>query len=117
MDDVAYLEGSDFTPNGELKVLKGKPKVVMVQADYCGHCLNAKPAFKEAHDTINNVEFCTIRGDGGETEKQAMKYVKMNDPQFGGYPTYLVFDKNGKFISTYDGGRDLNSLRKLASEL
>ena len=114
LEKIPYLEGVDFNSDGTLKVFGDKTKIVMVQANFCGHCIRAKPEFQKAKDmnTNKNVVFCTIQGDGGESEKQAMMYIK---PHFSGFPTYMIFDKNGKMVTTFDK-RDANSLLEIASD-
>ena len=47
---IVYLESKDFTNSGTLKHFKNKTCVIMIQANYCGHCTSAKPLFQKFAD-------------------------------------------------------------------
>ena len=118
---VAYLTDSDFDNNGNLinkKIPTDIPVIIMVQANFCGYCSHAKPAFQEFAIKNEKKVFCaTIQGDGNQPgEKEAMQKIKKIDPSFRGYPTYLGF-KNGKFIKVHNGGRNVDDLDKFLKTL
>ena len=109
---VIYLELKDFTPSGNLKHFKDKTSVVMVQANYCGHCTNAKPAFQKFAEKNKNVVCLTIEGDGDDPEvEKMMDLVSKVKPSFQGFPEYLLY-KNGKFVSKDINGRTEASLNE-----
>ena len=115
--DVIYLEGSDINEDGSLKstVHNSKPVIVMVQGNFCHFCTDAKPDFQKLAQMNSNVTCCTIQIDGEENDKQAaLKFKKYGGP---GVPTYFIFDRNGKFLQQYNGGRDFSSLNTFCNTL
>jgi thiol-disulfide isomerase/thioredoxin len=99
---VIYLQRSDFDYNGNLinPLLKNKKILIMTQADYCGHCTEAKPDFEKAAQYMRNVSnkilFATIHADSkNPSEKDTMKIINKINPNFMGFPDYVVF-VNGK---------------------
>ena len=117
--EIPYLEDSDFNNDNSLKsyVGQGLPVVVMAQGAFCGYCTKAKPAFKKFAEENKNVRAVTLQIDGGPTEKKAAKRISALDSSYRGVPTYLGFDKNGKYVGTHQGGRDAKSLSSFATKL
>jgi thiol-disulfide isomerase/thioredoxin len=113
LSPVLYLEAKDFNSNLDLKHFKNKTCVVMVQANFCGHCTSAKPHFQKfAEKNKPNVVCLTIEGDDNtpETEK-LLNLVKKLKPSFGGFPDYLLF-KNNKFVQKEINGRTAEALEE-----
>jgi len=113
---VAYLVDSDFDNNGNLvnpEIPKDIPVLIMVQANFCGHCTHAKPEFKKLADENNNKIFCaTIQGDGQEKgEKELGQRLSNMFHKFRGFPEYMLY-KNGKFVKQHEGGRSSNELKE-----
>lgn len=117
MPDVLYLESSDFTPNMSLKpyVGKGKPVVVMCQGNYCGYCTTAKNDFV-AFCKQSSVVGCTLQVDDPSAKDVAGKLDTL-DKSYKGVPTYLGFDKTGRYVKTHQGGRDTVSIIEFAKSL
>lgn len=111
---VAYLESSDFDKEGNLvnsEIPSDVPVVIMVQANYCGFCTQAKPEFQAFADKMNGKVFvCTIQGDGDQQGEQELK-SKLNQwyPDFKGYPHYLLY-KGGKRVNKQNRGRSVSDL-------
>ena len=116
---VAYLVDSDFDANGNLsnpQIPKDKPVLLMIQADFCGHCTRAKPAYQEFADKNKNKVFvATIQADGQEKgeEDGIGKRVEVLDSSFQGFPHYMLFWK-GKRI-THNGGRGVSDLEEFVN--
>jgi thiol-disulfide isomerase/thioredoxin len=51
---ILYLEDSDFDKSGKLIRDLKKPLVVMIQKRACGFCQQAKPAYQEFANRIND---------------------------------------------------------------
>lgn len=118
---VGYLINSDFDEDGNLinkKIPNNIPVLIMIQANFCGYCSQAKPAFQEFANKNEGKVFCaTIQGDGKEVgEKELANKIKKIDPSFRGYPSYIVY-RNSKFIKVHNGGRDQKDLDNLISSL
>ena len=118
---IGYLVNSDFDEDGNLtnkKIPTNIPVLIMIQANFCGYCSHAKPAFQEFANKNEGKVFCaTIQGDGKEVgEKELMRKIKKIDPSFRGYPSYVVY-KNSKLNKVHNGGRDEKDLEKLISSL
>lgn len=109
---VIYLESKDFTASGNLKHFKNKTCVIMVQANYCGHCTTAKPDFQKFAEKNKDVVCLTIQGDGDEPDVQNLvKLITKIKPSFKGYPDYFLF-KSGKYIQKEIEGRTEASLEE-----
>lgn len=110
---IAYLEDSDFDEEGNLvnPEITDETVVIMVQANYCGFCTLAKPAFQEFADKMNGKVFvCTIQGDGDEKgEKELKSKINKWYPDFKGYPHYLLY-KGGKRVNKENRGREVVDL-------
>ena len=109
---IVYLESKDFTNSGTLKRFKNKTCVIMIQANYCGHCTSAKPLFQKFADK-HTVTCLTIQGDGDDakdTEKMLAIVSKLK-PGFQGFPDYLLF-KKGKYVEKEIKGRNEASLEE-----
>jgi thiol-disulfide isomerase/thioredoxin len=114
---IAYLTIKDFDSNGNLinPKLKDGKVIIMIQANFCGYCTIAKPAFQElAIDNQATFICVTIQGDGKESgEKELNDMIKKIDPTFRGFPSYVGY-KNGKYIKSHSGGRTKESLKAFA---
>lgn len=113
---VIYLELKDFKvkSNGEinLKHFKNKICVVMVQANYCGHCNTAKPQFQKFANNNRDVVCLTIQGDGDSPDaKELVQLITKMKPSFQGFPEYLLF-KDGKLVDKEINGRDEAALEE-----
>ena len=115
---VKYLEDSDINSDSSLKphVTEGKPTIVMIQGNFCGYCTKAKPDYQKLVNMLPKVSICTIQVDGGDSDKGASKKLSSVNKS-PGVPSYLGFDKNGKFVAVHSGGRDTESLKNFASTL
>ena len=119
MENVAYLEIEDFTPEGNLKrhVNQGFPTVIFAHGNFCSYCKIAAPAFQEFAKSGHQVVAASILIDGEPSEREAAKFLKQWDPEYRGVPHYLGFDKTGKFVKIHTGGRDKKSIEEFAISL
>lgn len=114
---IAYVTINDFDSNGNIvnPKLKNGKVIIMIQANFCGYCTIAKPAFQElAKQNQSNFTCITIQGDGKEQgEKELNDMIKKIDPTFRGFPSYVGY-KNGKYIKSHSGGRNKENLLSFA---
>lgn len=120
-EPVAYLQNFDFDEEGNLinqQLLGDKLVIVMIQADFCGHCSIAKPDFQDFADAIAKSEYsnkiipATIQGDGKEEgEPELRNRLATIFKEFRGFPSYALM-YNGNFIKMHEGGRDSNSIAR-----
>jgi thiol-disulfide isomerase/thioredoxin len=109
---VNYLEGGDISKEGKLlpHVVKGKKlAIVMVQGNFCGYCNKAKPDYEKLAELLPSVAVLTVQIDGAQGDKEASKNISVVNKN-PGVPSYLIFDRNGNFLKSHDGGRDVQSL-------
>lgn len=108
---IIYLESKDFTSSGNLKAFKDKTCIIMVQANWCGACKNAKPAYQSfASKAGKNVACLTIEEDSTDPDSlKRLELVKKIKPSFEGFPEYLLY-KNGKYVDKEIKGRTEASL-------
>ena len=105
LEPILYLEPNDFTSSGNLKHFKTKTCVIMVQANYCGHCTTAKPEFQKFAQNNRSIPCLTIQGDGEDPNaKHMLKLITTIKPAFEGFPDYFLF-KRGKFVDRDIKGR------------
>jgi thiol-disulfide isomerase/thioredoxin len=113
---IAYLEDDDFDSEGRLVnpgIPDDLPVVVMLQANFCGFCTEAKTAFQEFANVNEGKVFCaTIQGDGNIGGEKALgerlRKVKSN---FRGFPDYALFVE-GSRIPKEIKGRSLAELEE-----
>jgi len=118
-EPVAYLQDFDFDKDGNLsnpQLLGDKLVVIMIQADFCGHCTHAKPEFQKFADSIATSEYnnkiipTTIQGDGQEPgEPELRPRLGTIFKGFRGFPCYALM-YNGKLVKIHEGGRDSTSI-------
>jgi thiol-disulfide isomerase/thioredoxin len=117
---IPHFEVQDFDGD-KLLLLKGKYKIIMIFATWCGPCKAFKPQLRRLFDMhCDGEEICVgvINGSGEKTtlpsEVQLMKKIKH---LVKGFPTIAFFDKEGNFIGTHEGKRTAEdvtaSLQKL----
>ena len=113
---IYYLQRTDFDDEGNLineEILKsGKKTIIMLQTSFCSWCKKAKPAYQEFGNEYGEQLFVTTGQSDGEIEgeKELSDILKKIDPKFRGFPTYVLYDKNGKYLKTHSGKRDKESL-------
>ena len=122
---IHYLEKHDFK-DGELNIdifpeeYKNCTFVVMIMAEWCGHCKNAKPAFIEVAEMMKDnkeVVYCFIDVTVDPDTKDILKLLD----GFRGFPDFRVFNSNkdGKEVNgahaSLGGKRDIATFKKLAS--
>jgi thiol-disulfide isomerase/thioredoxin len=120
LSPILYLESKDFTIKKHLKhsSLREKTAIVMVQANKCGHCSSAKPAFQKFAEKNKDIACLTIQcnmGNSTEEEKKLMNIVLELKPDFQGFPDYMKF-VNGKYIREEISGRDEKALQKFVTK-
>ena len=120
---IAFMQVTDFDDNGNVinpDIPKDKPMIIMIQASWCGHCTNSKPAYQSFANNSKDTVFCaTIAADGNEQgEKElAQKFSKgMKGILVRGFPTYIGVKKNGDMVENKIG-RDEQSLQKFVDLL
>jgi thiol-disulfide isomerase/thioredoxin len=91
----------------ELKPLApkgGNYEFVMYYADWCPHCQTAKPEFGAlgATKTIDG-RVVAIRAVNPESAPEA---VKTSAGEIGGYPTFHLYDPEGRLLEEYKGERN-----------
>ena len=100
---------SDGTFNPALSYWDDPPKfpaMVLIYADFCGHCRNFMPTFnKLANRAGDQIGFYKV--DGADEEV----------PGVQGYPTIIVFPTATSTGFLYDGNRDMASMWMFAKQV
>jgi thiol-disulfide isomerase/thioredoxin len=122
---VYYLQRSDFDDNGNLVVpeLRDKKVVVMIQANYCGHCTNAKADYFKAAKYFKDLEqnggtsykgrvvFATIQADGNQRgEKELNDLLGHIKPGFVGFPDYVLYVNGKRLEDNGPPGRNYHNI-------
>jgi thiol-disulfide isomerase/thioredoxin len=84
------------------------PGMLLIFANWCGHCQRFKPIFNELCRQLGNDFHCISIED-----TQLQKNGKLTEAlDFRGFPTIKFFDQSGKIISEYNGERSKPELLK-----
>ena len=89
--------------------LKG-PIFIAFLADWCGHCQTVKPIWKEALESIKNING---RGHVVTVSDKHMGQLPCQQPS--GFPSFKLF-KGKDFVKDYNGGRNMEDFIKFMSE-
>jgi thiol-disulfide isomerase/thioredoxin len=98
------LTPSDFTIRSDDVFLSNttpKPGMLLIHAEWCGHCQRFKPAFNEICKAMGD-SFPCVSIEHAELSKSP-KLAKAL--KFGGYPTIKFFDQSGRIFQEYSGER------------
>jgi thiol-disulfide isomerase/thioredoxin len=101
------LQSSDFNVNNQgtfVKGMGGKPGILLVFSNGCGHCTRFKPTFAQLDSRIGR-DFNVVALEDKNMSSQIATSLGIQ-----GYPTLKFFDKSGKIVGEYSGDRSLNSL-------
>jgi len=127
---IGYLEDFDLNivnetdPKANILVASQKEPtkvfLVMVMADWCGHCKQTEPKYKQMADEVkddSSVQVCIADTTGDRDSEKAMAVkVKKFFPQFKGFPHICMY-KAGKFVKNYEGNRSVQDLKNFAAAL
>ena len=101
-DKVKNLSVKDFEPStGNLKKVSSTC-TVMFYANWCGHCVNAKPKYGD----ISNLTCCQVLCSAVDcsSDKSVMSMLENSSSHISirGFPTFIQY-KDGKFHREYLG--------------
>jgi thiol-disulfide isomerase/thioredoxin len=101
---VIHLELSDLVGKRvNPALLGGKSGLLVVYADWCGHCKKLKPLWEKLNMQDNQVVYLAVNESH---EKNLVSTMKVS-----GFPTIFMISPSGN-LSPYSGGRDEASLKK-----
>ena len=107
-------EGFELSPADFSEKLDHGKKLVLIYADWCGHCKKIKPTWDKVSEKVNKedeLKMVKINcGEGTPEQKQLMSKYDVD-----GYPTILIVD-NGK-ATPYEGDRTEDALLKQVQNL
>ena len=115
---VVYIatkkEGFELSPSDVSKELDHGKKLVLIYADWCGHCKKIKPTWDAVSEKVNkddDLKMVKVNcGQGTPEQKKIMSKYEVD-----GYPTILIVD-NGK-ATPYEGDRTEEALLKQVKQL
>lgn len=90
----------------DTNVSKRTPGLLLIHANWCGHCKRFQPIFDELHDKLGD-DFPLLSIEDAELQNNKDLMTALN---FKGYPSIKFFDQNGKIIGDYTGDRSKKSL-------
>lgn len=87
-------------------VSKNKPGMLLIHANWCGHCKRFEPLFNELYNQFgDDFPLLSIEDTYLQQDKELMTALN-----FKGYPSIKFFDQRGKIIGDYTGDRSKESL-------
>lgn len=81
-----------------------KPGMLLIYANWCGHCVRFKPTYNELAKQLGN-EFPCATVDVDVIDERLNKALN-----FRGVPTIKFFDQYGKIIGEYNGDRSKSTI-------
>lgn len=103
-----------FENNGlEASYVTANPyKFHMYYVDWCPHCHHAKPEFEGLGPTMTiGDKSVVLQAIEAEKNPEAIRGLKIS-----GYPTFLLYDAEGKIVADYDGPRKGVSFRSFLED-
>lgn len=103
------LKSQDFKINSgqvyiNTDVTKKNPGIILIWANWCGHCHRFIPTFNELQKQLGP-NFPLVSLEESDIDKQLSRDLNIN-----GFPTIKFFDQSGKIIADYNKERDKASL-------
>ena len=87
-------------------------KFNMYYVDWCPHCHHAKPEFESLGPTMTiGDKSVVLQAIEAEKNPEAVRGLKIS-----GYPTFLLYDAEGKVVGDYDGPRKGVSFRSFLED-
>lgn len=114
--DLKIVSETDPTANILVPSQEEPTKVflVMVMANWCGHCKQTEPKYKQLADEVEgdpSIQVCIAETTGDRKSEQAIAAkTKKFFPQFKGFPHICMY-KAGKFVKNYEGNRSVQDLK------
>jgi thiol-disulfide isomerase/thioredoxin len=87
------------------KVTNGKPGLLLIYANWCGHCQRFKPTFNQLCKNLGDDFPCTSIEDADLDDDNIKTALN-----FRGFPSIKFFDQSGKIIGDYTGDRSKEDL-------
>ena len=110
MSNVKNLSASDFfIRNNEVyintPVINGKPFMLLVHANYCGHCVRFAPDYANLSRQTNRFNFLALEAEDMKRNPRLADALKIQ-----GYPTILFGNAKGLVAEEFNGDRSIGSL-------
>lgn len=107
ISDLKIQNGKVYV-NSDL--LNNNPGILLLFAEWCGHCHHFIPTFQELSEQLNqnNTNFACLAIESGELNKNPEITTALD---FQGFPTMKFVDQNGMILGDYNGSRDMKSLQ------
>lgn len=111
--DGIKLKNKDFSFDNknvyiDKKITKGNPGLLLIYANWCGHCTRFKPTYNQICKQMGS-KFPCVSIEHADLQNDDKLISKLD---FQGYPTIKFFDQHGKILGDYNGNRDKESMLK-----
>lgn len=97
MNNITSLKSSDFVIKSDGIYIKNiqVPGMLLIRADWCGHCKKFYPTFKDISNQLKKDFVCA------DLEQSNISNELSAALKFQYFPTIKFFDQYGKIIGTY----------------
>lgn len=104
-NNIYHFRGHALDSHNHLSLKNGKPTVVFCFADWCGFCQRTKPVFQSFADKHSSKINCGTVNYSKNISAEENELNKKVASVFGvsAFPTFLVFDSNGKHVDKIEG--------------
>lgn len=97
-----------------LKNTIGEPGMLLIHAEWCGHCKRFLPIYQQLNQKLNHTR---VAFPLFSIEDKSITPELSTSLDFQGYPTLKFVDKHGFLIEEYNGDRDMGSLLNKICEM
>ena len=113
------IDSSQITVSGKNVFIKGVSRggIVVFGQEWCPHCQENKPIFKEAWVLTNDIHPKGLLYLEGTRQKNKSLFETLEKiGVINGYPCIYLFDSKGKLTKIYDGPRTVEDYLKTLSK-
>lgn len=117
-NNIYMLRGNAIHSDKRLMIANEKATVVFCYADWCGFCRKTKPVFQSLADKYSSkVNFATVNYSKNISSEEKSLSEKVSAMfKVSAFPTFLVFDKNGKHVDTIQGALPEDKMMQILSK-
>lgn len=97
---IQFVTAQDFIlqsldPNSP-KIESNCKKILLVKANWCGHCRSYMPQFEEFSQKYPDAQFLVLESDDNQRLLESWQHLANPAFPVNGFPTVVFYDENGR---------------------